>query len=56
MGHRAYDAPGFRLSETPEHLSRPAPLLGQHNDYVWRELAGIPEDELEQLILEGALE
>ncbi len=56
MGRRAYDAPAFRLSETPEHLSRPAPMLGQHNDYVWRELVGVPEDELARLIAEGALE
>jgi crotonobetainyl-CoA:carnitine CoA-transferase CaiB-like acyl-CoA transferase len=56
MGRRAYEAPGFRLSLTPEHLSRPGPLLGQHNDYVWRELVGIPEEDLAQLIVEGAFE
>ena len=56
MGRRAYDAPAFRLSETPEELRSAAPLLGQHNDYVWRELVGVQDDELEELVLEGALD
>lgn len=56
MGRRAYQAPAFRLSATAERLSRPAPLLGQHNDYVWRELVGMGDDEIAALTIEGAFE
>ena len=31
----------FQLSETPGRLTRPAPLLGEHTDYVLQELLGI---------------
>lgn len=37
-----------RFSETPIE-NRPAPLLGQHNDYVLRELLGLSSNEMKQL-------
>ena len=30
-------------------VERGAPLLGEHNDYVYRELLGLGADELENL-------
>jgi benzylsuccinate CoA-transferase BbsF subunit len=39
-----------KLSETPGAIRRPAPMLGQHNDYVFGELLGLPSDEIERLI------
>jgi benzylsuccinate CoA-transferase BbsF subunit len=38
------------LSETPGEIRRPAPLLGEHNDYVFGELLGLSEDEIEELV------
>jgi len=40
----------FKLSETPCEVRRPAPLLGQHNEYVFRELLGKTREEIAQLI------
>ena len=40
----------FKLSATPCEVRRPAPMLGQHNDYVLRELLGRSESEIAQLI------
>ncbi len=37
------------LSDTPGSVRTPAPLLGQHNDYILHELLGVPADELECL-------
>lgn len=44
----------FRLSATPARLERPAPMLGQHNDEVFRTLLGLSADELERLEHVGA--
>jgi len=40
----------FKLSETPCEVRRPAPLLGQHNEYVFGELLGKTREEIAQLI------
>ncbi|MFC1989525.1 CaiB/BaiF CoA transferase family protein [Chloroflexota bacterium] len=42
----------FRLSETPGQVRHHAPLLGQDNDYVYRELLGMSEEEMDRLIVE----
>jgi len=44
-----------KLSETPGEIRRPAPLLGEHNDYVFGELLGLPKDEIEKLIQEKVI-
>lgn len=55
IGAMSYEAPAFRLSETPLEIERPAPCLGQHNEYVCKELLGIPDDEFVRLLAEGVL-
>ena len=37
------------LSETPGEIRRPAPLLGEHNNYVFGELLGLSQEEIEAL-------
>jgi benzylsuccinate CoA-transferase BbsF subunit len=56
MGERTYDTPAFKLSRTPAKLSRPAPLLGEHTDYVFRQVAGLSEEEFAEAKREGAFE
>ncbi|RME43462.1 MAG: CoA transferase [Chloroflexi bacterium] len=55
LGSYEYEAPPFLLSETPARLRRPSPCLGEHNHYVFGELLGLPEDEIQLLIAEGVL-
>ena len=45
----------WKMSETPGGIYRPAPQLGQHNDYVFKELLGMSESEIEQLENEKVL-
>lgn len=54
-GSIAHDGLTFALSATPGEIRR-APLLGEHNEYVYREVLGFSEDEVNQLITDGALE
>jgi benzylsuccinate CoA-transferase BbsF subunit len=56
MGARTYDGPSFRLSRTPAVLTKAAPLLGEDNEYVYRELIGLSEEEFVDLLAEGAFE
>jgi len=40
------------MTATPVNLQRPAPLIGQHNQYVLGELLGMAQSEIDQLIEE----
>jgi benzylsuccinate CoA-transferase BbsF subunit len=51
-GRSAYDGPGFRLPAMPERQRPPAPLLGQHNDHVVRDLLGFDDERIAQLIVD----
>ena len=41
---------GFRFSETPLHVRSPAPTLGQHNDYLYRDLMGYSDGDYQRLV------
>lgn len=56
MGARTYDAAAFRLSKTPGALTKAAPCLGEDNEYVYRELIGLSEEEFVELLTDGAFE
>ena len=55
-GRSAYDGPPFRLSKTPGKLRSPAPLLGEHTEYVTKEILGLNDDEIADLMVAGALQ
>ncbi len=46
---------GWRFKEGKEGNFTGAPVLGQHNDYIYRELLGLTEIEIEQLIAEEVI-
>ncbi|MCY3569751.1 MAG: CoA transferase [Chloroflexi bacterium] len=56
MGHRAYDGPSFRLSETPAELTKAAPLLGEDNEYVYKDIVGMSEEEYVEHLVSGAFD
>jgi len=56
IGRYASEKSEFHLSRTPGKLDRPAPLMGEHNEYVLRELIGLTEQEYRSLQEEGVLE
>jgi crotonobetainyl-CoA:carnitine CoA-transferase CaiB-like acyl-CoA transferase len=51
---RIYATP-WRLSATPPELTGPTPKLGEHNDYVFKELLELDDQEIERLQEEGVL-
>lgn len=50
-----YHPPGFTLSEASYERARP-PLLGEHNEYVYTKILGIPDEEFVQLMQEGVFD
>jgi benzylsuccinate CoA-transferase BbsF subunit len=56
IGRHRYLMPPFRLSKTPGEPRMPAPCLGQHNEYVYREILGMNDEELVNLLNEGVFD
>jgi len=56
IGPHIYEAPPYRFSKTPHELTMPAPCLGQHNEYVLKDILGMSDDEVAELLISGALE
>jgi crotonobetainyl-CoA:carnitine CoA-transferase CaiB-like acyl-CoA transferase len=54
-GVTTYDGPGFRLSKTPAQYRTPAPCLGEHTHQVCREILGLSDDEIAELMVEEVL-
>jgi len=55
IGEHAISAAGFRLSETPAQMFR-TPLMGEHNEYVCKELLNLSDEEFIELLNCGAFE
>ena len=49
LGRREYMGRGWKLSRDNVAIGGPAPLLGQHNEYVLHDVLGLSEDEIESL-------
>ncbi len=49
-GPLPYAGPAWRLSETPGKLGGPPPGLGQHSEEVLRDLLGMPQAAIEDLV------
>lgn len=43
----------FKMTETNPQIDRPAPLLGQHNEEVYRDLLGLSAGQIEELEKQG---
>lgn len=55
LGKRLFEENPFRLSDTPSQVLRASPLLGEHNDFVCKEILGMSEEEINQHIIDGIL-
>jgi benzylsuccinate CoA-transferase BbsF subunit len=56
MGKQKYEAQAcFILSETPRYIDKPSPCLGEHNEYVFKELLKMTDDEIAESIISGGV-
>ena len=54
-GRTTFDGPGFRLSKTPAQYQTSAPCLGEHNQQVCKEILGLSDEEIADLMVEQVL-
>jgi len=55
VGRHRVPAPSFVLSKSSYEMKR-APLLGEHNEYILKELLGMSDEEIANLIVAGVIE
>ena len=55
LGKSVSDNTPIKLSRTPARIRGAAPLPGQDNDYVYRGLLGMSEEEVSRYIAEGVI-
>jgi crotonobetainyl-CoA:carnitine CoA-transferase CaiB-like acyl-CoA transferase len=53
FGTYFYPAHNFTMSVTPPRIWRHAPMCGQDNEYVYRELLGLCAEEYDRLVADG---
>jgi benzylsuccinate CoA-transferase BbsF subunit len=49
VGTHLYRNVGYRMSETPGHILRHPPCLGEHNEYVLGTILGMSQEEIAEL-------
>jgi len=54
-GTRKYGGPLWQFPETPVEFRQPPVLFGEHNEYVYRELLGYSDDEIERFRQAGVV-
>ncbi len=55
LGKTISDATPIKLADTPARYVRAAPVQGQDNDYVYKQLLGLNEDEIAELRGQGVI-
>ena len=55
-GSRPIIGPSWRMAPDMAKVERGAPLLGEHNDYVYREILGLSADRLDDLVARKVVE
>jgi len=55
IGRHAYHNESIRFSKTPPEFKKAGPCLGEDNEYVYKELLGLTDDEIADMYVEGAI-
>jgi crotonobetainyl-CoA:carnitine CoA-transferase CaiB-like acyl-CoA transferase len=56
MGRQKFEPQSaFILSKTPREITTPSPCLGEHNEYVFKNILKMSDEEISQHILDGSI-
>jgi benzylsuccinate CoA-transferase BbsF subunit len=56
LGNYSYLGQPSRLSKTKAELYRSSPCLGEHTEYICRELLGLSQEEFDRFLVEGVFD
>jgi len=48
-GTHLYSGPFWKMSKTPNSLRLPPAMLGEHNEYVYKKVIGVTDEEYQEL-------
>ena len=54
LGQHLVHGPAFRMSDLSYHIRR-APLLGEHTEYILKEILGMSDEAISQLVVDGVV-
>lgn len=55
IGSYTYERPAIRFSKMPLPRQQPAPLIGEHTEYILSNLLGYTDDEISDLLIDGVI-
>ena len=55
LGLNKFEGEPMRLSRSPWELQRASPLLGEHSEFVFKDILGVSDQEMVDLMVEGAV-
>lgn len=55
MGRHSYHNEAARFSKTPARLWKAAPCLGEDNEFVYKQILGLTDDDISDLLAEGVI-
>ncbi len=55
IGVHAYHSPAYKLSKTPCEIRKAGPCLGEDNEHVYKNILGLSDDEIADLLIEGVI-
>ncbi len=55
IGEHAYNAPAYRLSKTPNRITKAAPCLGEDIEWVYKDVLGYSDDEIAEMLVDGVI-
>ncbi len=55
IGRHSYNAPAYKLSKTPCDISKPGPCLGEDNEFVFKEILNMTDDDIEEFLVAGVI-
>jgi crotonobetainyl-CoA:carnitine CoA-transferase CaiB-like acyl-CoA transferase len=53
VGEWRFNTPFYRMPRTPIGVRQPPVAMGEHNEYVYRELLGLTDEEYERYVAGG---
>jgi len=55
FGKRTFDGLPWKMSKTPGQIRHHGPFFGEHDNEIFGEMLGMPQEEIDRLVEEGII-